>query len=241
MAGKLQVSVIEARNVQADVGSDLDFYVRLRFGGQDIRTDIARQSPAPKFLKDIRFDLEGADVLRVEMLQVGPKGDLIIGTTQIPVQSLADSGTLVQWFPLKDTTGAVTAELCLVLRASQAGSPMSASHVAATEKAKAQAIAREEAAARERARKLAAKRARRQRDGDGGNLPLPLALAGAVLAAAAVYLWRKRPVYYEVQEGDTLCTIGVCHNRHYEELFQKNNHIVSDPHVIYPGDRLRIK
>ncbi len=172
---------------------------------------------------------------------MGPKGDLIIGTTQIPVRPLADSGTLVQWFPLKDNTGGVTAELCLVLRASQPGSPMSASHVALTEKAKAQAIARDETAAKERARKLAAKRARQHEYDDGGSLPWPLALAGAVLAAAAVFLWRKRPVYYEVQEGDTLCTIGVCHNRHFEELFQKNNHIVSDPHVIYPGDRLRIK
>ena len=46
---------------------------------------------------------------------------------------------------------------------------------------------------------------------------------------------------YEVQEGDTLCTIGACFNRTTDDLYEQNQIIIADPNLIFPGDRLRIR
>jgi hypothetical protein len=53
---------------------------------------------------------------QVELLQVGPKGDLILGSTNKRVSTLTTAGTLVEWIALKDAANQKTAEVCLVLR-----------------------------------------------------------------------------------------------------------------------------
>mmetsp|Transcript_35478 Transcript_35478/g.100445 ORF Transcript_35478/g.100445 Transcript_35478/m.100445 type:complete len:172 (-) Transcript_35478:1073-1588(-) len=115
---RLQVSVIEARNVQADMASSPDFYVTLKMNEQEFQTDTVRGSTSPKFLKDVRLEVEDPenDILRMEMLQVGSKGDCVVGSEKVSIKPLVQSGTLVQWFNLSDAGGTVGAELCLVLR-----------------------------------------------------------------------------------------------------------------------------
>jgi len=53
------------------------------------QTDVVKGSTTPKFLKDIRLDVLNleTDTLRMEMLQVGPKGDLILGTDKVRLQT----------------------------------------------------------------------------------------------------------------------------------------------------------
>jgi hypothetical protein len=40
-----------------------------------------------------------------------------------------------------------------------------------------------------------------------------------------------------VREGDTLCSIGACFNKDYEEIYRQNMDLIADPDVLYPGDR----
>lgn len=72
------------------------------------------------------------------------------------------------------------------------------------------------------------------------NLPVPVALGAAVLLGVLSLVKTKRPIYYTVEEGDNLCTIGECFNQDYRMMYDRNKQVISDPHVIYPGDRIRI-
>jgi hypothetical protein len=40
----------------------------------------------------------------------------------------------------------------------------------------------------------------------------------------------------QVQEGDTICAVGICFNRNFREIQEKNPNII-DPDKIYPGQR----
>ena len=72
------------------------------------------------------------------------------------------------------------------------------------------------------------------------NLPVPVALGAAVLLGVLSLVKTKRPIYYTVEEGDNLCTLGECFNQDYRMMYDRNKQVISDPHVIYPGDRIRI-
>eukprot|EP00873_Tetraselmis_striata_P034243 jgi/Tetstr1/454507/TSEL_041406.t1 len=231
---RLQVSVIEARNVQADMSNAPDFYVKLKMSGREFQTDVVKGSTTPKFLKDIRLDVINpeTDILRMEMLQVGPKGDLILGTDKVSLKPLVETGTLVQWFNLKDAAGALAAELCLVLRYSSGNkTPGKRSK---SPRPSPRSAAKSSPATSQKGKKS------KKKGKKGMLLPLPLAIAGGLLAGAFAFIWAKKPEYYEVQEGDTLCRIGICFNRPHQELYSLNSKVISDPNVIYPGDRIRV-
>jgi len=80
-----------------------------------------------------------------------------------------------------------------------------------------------------RARATSAKR--------GLRLPFPLAAAAGLALTALALLSHRKPVYYEVQEGDTLCTISECYNRDFRDLYLENRQVIDNPNLIYPGDR----
>uniref|UniRef100_A0A7S3QQ39 C2 domain-containing protein n=1 Tax=Dunaliella tertiolecta TaxID=3047 RepID=A0A7S3QQ39_DUNTE len=117
-SGRLCISVIEAQNVLADPLPELSFYVRLRLGHAEVKTDVMKDCISPKFLKDVRMDVPDAksDVLRIELLQCGPRGDLVVGSDQLQVDSITTKGTVVHWFQLKAADDELAAELCMVLR-----------------------------------------------------------------------------------------------------------------------------
>jgi hypothetical protein len=71
------------------------------------------------------------------------------------------------------------------------------------------------------------------------KLPIPPALALVAAAGLGIFSLAKtkKPVYYTVEEGDTLCTIGECYSRDYRDVFDMNKEVVEDPDIIYPGDR----
>lgn len=61
----------EARHVHAaDMDASLDFYVRLRCGASEVRTDTSRSNAAPKFLEDVRMTVTSTDT---DVLMVGPR------------------------------------------------------------------------------------------------------------------------------------------------------------------------
>ncbi|PNW74605.1 hypothetical protein CHLRE_12g490700v5 [Chlamydomonas reinhardtii] len=322
MAGKLCVSVIEARNVQADDFAGKNFYVKLRVGSNEVKTDVVKGSLAPKFLKDCRLAVPTpeSDYLRIELLQVGPRGDLVVGSDDLRLLSITARGTIVHWFSLKTASRSVSAELCLVLRFLSAGAnrPMSPTYAIAARQARERALdgssepqgpgrsafrdlpapATPTASTSTRYANLAAaasspdspaapglaspalsngggpagsryaspaaraatpaqasppgqvaaspvaeprsgpKRGPRIK---GGQVPLPLAVLGGLVVGALMYMWRKRPVYYEVQEDDTLCHIASCFKKRVEDVYAKNKTILKNPNRLYPGDRLRIR
>ncbi len=53
---------------------------------------------------------------QVELLQVGPRGDLVVGSYELAVAALVAKGTIVHWFELRSAARTVGAELCMVLR-----------------------------------------------------------------------------------------------------------------------------
>jgi hypothetical protein len=69
------------------------------------------------------------------------------------------------------------------------------------------------------------------------KLPMPVALAAAFILGSLSLMKAKRPVYYTVEEGDSLCAIGECFNRDALDVYNLNRNIVTDPDLIYPGDR----
>ena len=79
-----------------------------------------------------------------------------------------------------------------------------------------------------------------------GGLLRELSPGGMLAAAAGIFLvgnfsrLRGPPLYYEVQEGDSLCTIAGCYNKDWSELVEHNVDTIHDPNVIYPGDRIRL-
>ncbi|GIL84801.1 hypothetical protein Vretimale_14384 [Volvox reticuliferus] len=327
MAGKLCVSVIEGRNVQADDFAEKNFYVKLRVGSNEVKTDVVKGSLQPKFLKDCRLSvpLPETDILRIELLQVGPRGDLVVGSDDLRILTITSRGTIVHWFQLRTASRSVSAELCLVLRYLSAGShrPMSPTYAIASRQAKERAL--EGSAASTQAPPSSAFRdlqtgaaastsgrgaataeklvngsgngsghlhtygstagspgtaasvsghptgarspsvagsaaaaggmprpanvgtprrpGRANGDGRAGptQVPLPLAVLGGMVVGVLVYLWKKRPVYYEVQEDDTLCHIASCFKKRVEDVYQKNKALLKNPSRLYPGDRLRIR
>lgn len=54
--------------------------------------------------------------MQIELLQCGPRGDLVLGSDQLQVASITDKGTVVHWFQLKAPDDELAAELCMVLR-----------------------------------------------------------------------------------------------------------------------------
>ncbi|GLI66667.1 hypothetical protein VaNZ11_010597 [Volvox africanus] len=319
MAGKLCVSVIEARNLQADDFAEKNFYVKLRVGSNEVKTDVVKGSLQPKFLKDCRLavPLPETDTLRIELLQVGPRGDLVVGSDDLRILTITSRGTIVHWFQLRTASRSVSAELCLVLRYLSAGShrPMSPTYAITARQAKERALegsagaqapsssafrdlpagtvstsgratteklvngsgplhtyastaaspgtaasvsghpggARSPSAAGSagatvgtpRQGNAGAPRRSGRAHGDGRGsptqVPLPLAVLGGMVVGALVYLWKKRPVYYEVQEDDTLCHIASCFKKRVEDVYQKNKALLKNPSRLYPGDRLRIR
>eukprot|EP00798_Chlamydomonas_sp_ICE-L_P020027 gene20027-26742_t len=307
MAGKLCVSVIEARGVQADYSSELSFYVKLKLGPAEVLTDIARNTDSPKFLKDVRISVPNpaSDVLRIELLQVGPRGDLVVGKDEIKIIALTTKGTVVHWFQLKAPDRSLGAELCLVLRylSAEASRPLSPSYALITRQAKEKALdssapspsissqqqlpqsafndspqrpstsytaspppepARNPASdsgAGGPARKLTSdsraggpappeagpgaagagegaapqppQESKPAKGKSKATVPLPLAILGGVLIGVVMHLWKSRPIYYEVQEGDTLCSLGGCFNIDSRDKNEKKN----DPDGVYAGDR----
>ncbi|GFR46413.1 hypothetical protein Agub_g7995 [Astrephomene gubernaculifera] len=326
MAGKLCVSVIEARNVQADEFAEKNFYVKLRVGSNEVKTDVVRGSLQPKFLKDCRLAIanQETDVLRIELLQVGPRGDLVVGCDELRVLSLTARGTIVHWFQLKTAARSVTAELCLVLRFLSATSnrPMSPTYAITARQAKERALegsasapqgpsaaafrdlpastssngrstagpapaaaaaaanghtssnghagpaaagmtssAPQQQQQQQRLQSTASSSGRPGAAGggagaaggagggaprrplklSGSQVPLPLAMLGGIVVGALVYIWKQRPVYYEVQEDDTLCHIASCFKKRVEDVYRRNRALLKNPNRLYPGDRLRIK
>eukprot|EP01026_Neomeris_dumetosa_P004284 TRINITY_DN11145_c0_g1_i1.p1 TRINITY_DN11145_c0_g1~~TRINITY_DN11145_c0_g1_i1.p1 ORF type:complete len:235 (+),score=30.82 TRINITY_DN11145_c0_g1_i1:81-785(+) len=230
--GKLQVSIIEARNVEGDQEHSQDYYVKLKVGVAEAKTDISQGSSSPKFLKDVRMEVVDVetDTLRVEILQVGPRGDLVIGTHERLVKSFLSSTTHVGWFKLVDATQEVTAEVCMVVRFQPA-------EQTAPDKVKDEETIR--------SGQITPKKSAIQKKNLKGQkvqkpMPMPLAIALGVLVGALGYLYSKRPKYYEVKEGDTLCSIGICFNRNYRQIAESNQEIIDDPNLIYPGDRIKI-
>lgn len=53
---------------------------------------------------------------QIELLQVGPRGDLVVGSDELRILTITSKGTIVHWFALKTASRNVSAELCLVLR-----------------------------------------------------------------------------------------------------------------------------
>lgn len=332
MAGKLCVSVIEARNVQADEYAEKNFYVKLRVGGNEVKTDVVRGSSQPKFLKDCRLavPMPESDYLRIELLQVGPRGDLVVGSDELRILTITSKGTIVHWFALKTASRNVSAELCLVLRylSAEVNRPMSPSYAIAAREARERALEAPRtptgpsksafidlpspatpattvggastpgvstpppymagfspagapqtspanghampaaaasplagmgagavaspaavggpaaASAPGSAAAAAAARPARRRPAPKlrtTQVPLPLAILGGIVMGALVYIWKKRPIYYEVQEDDTLCHIASCFNKKVEEVYTRNKEVLRNPSRLYPGDRLRIR
>lgn len=54
--------------------------------------------------------------VQIELLQVGPRGDLVVGSDQLSIDSITTKGTVVHWFQLKAADEELAAELCMVLR-----------------------------------------------------------------------------------------------------------------------------
>ena len=53
---------------------------------------------------------------QMDLLQLGPRGDLVVGSAELLVASLVNKGTVVHWFDLKAFNQAAGAQLCCVLR-----------------------------------------------------------------------------------------------------------------------------
>ncbi|GAX84566.1 hypothetical protein CEUSTIGMA_g11987.t1 [Chlamydomonas eustigma] len=143
--GKLCCSVIEARNVlAADTTSELSFYVKLRLGHNEVKTDTCFKNITPKFLKDVRLSVPVPEfaVLRVELLQLGTRGDLVVGSAEIRVLSLINKGTVVQWLDLHAFNQSIGAQLCCVLRylSAEANRPMTPSYAIVTREAREKAV-----------------------------------------------------------------------------------------------------
>jgi len=119
---RLAVSVIEARDVVADSAADADYYVRLQLGAAEARTEASCGSAEPKFLRDFRFEVvDVAEPLRVQLLQRGPHGDLVVGAADVDLTRLRDRETEVQWLDVHGSTrSAMGAQLCIVVRFSSA-------------------------------------------------------------------------------------------------------------------------
>lgn len=55
-------------------------------------------------------------LLQVELCQVGPHGDLVVGSCQVAMWGLTGAGTSVQWLTLNNAAAAPGGRLCMVFR-----------------------------------------------------------------------------------------------------------------------------
>lgn len=93
-------------------------HTHANFAHAQAKTHKVSGSTSPKFLMDLRLEVPHpkTDCLTLELLQAGPRGDLVVGCAEVSIAPLADQGTLVHWFPLSNAAQRVGAELCVVLR-----------------------------------------------------------------------------------------------------------------------------
>jgi hypothetical protein len=73
--------------------------------------------------------------------------------------------------------------------------------------------------------------------------PLGSLLGAVVAVAAGVFVVansKRKPRFYEVKEGDTLCSIAGCFRLSVDELYDNNVDVTVDPDKIYPGDKFYI-
>lgn len=117
MSGKLKISVIEARDVVAQT-YEIPFYVRLRIGGAEATTSHGLGSKHPIFKGDVQLPSKEPekDNLKVDLLQKGHKGDLVLGSCRVPVSSLMSTSAQMKWLPLTTVSKNVSANLCVVLQ-----------------------------------------------------------------------------------------------------------------------------
>lgn len=54
--------------------------------------------------------------MQVELCQVGPHGDLVVGSCQVAMWGLTGAGTSVQWLTLNNAAAAPGGRLCMVFR-----------------------------------------------------------------------------------------------------------------------------
>eukprot|EP01023_Acetabularia_acetabulum_P031374 TRINITY_DN29491_c0_g1_i3.p2 TRINITY_DN29491_c0_g1~~TRINITY_DN29491_c0_g1_i3.p2 ORF type:complete len:217 (-),score=31.75 TRINITY_DN29491_c0_g1_i3:205-771(-) len=179
------------------------------------------------------------DVMKVEILQVGPRGDLVIGTHERHVASFQNGTTHVEWFKLMDVTQEVTAEVCMVVRYQEIMEEnrndqkrKSQSSPSELPNLLPKSVNKEQKTLKKTGSGVSKKMSK--------PMPMPIAIGLGVLFGALAYLQSKKPRFYEVQEGDTLCSIGICFNRNYRNIADENTDIIEDPNVIYPGDRIKI-
>jgi len=243
--GTLQVSVIEGRNIKAKKGS-LEFMVKVALDSQQARTDVVRGTLVPKWVKDMKMSVESpSSGLKIELFQ---GMNAVMGSVEIPMQTVMDARTQVQWFKVTDRDGELVGEVCLVLRfvASKAFAERSPPKAAVTSPARTPArtpgsppVYRTVSPMQQRSRGMAGG-AGGQGQKQRGDVPWPLLIVGAVVAGAIGIFTRNRPRYYTVEEGDTLCTIGACYNKSYDEIFDENDSVLTDPNIIFPGEKLKL-
>jgi len=73
--------------------------------------------------------------------------------------------------------------------------------------------------------------------------PLGSLLGAVVAVAAGVFVVansKRKPRFYEVKEGDTLCSIAGFFRLSVDELYDNNVDVTVDPDRIYPGDKFYI-
>ncbi|CAG9461275.1 unnamed protein product [Pedinophyceae sp. YPF-701] len=313
MRGKLAISVIEAVDVVADAGSPPSFYVKVSIDAVTHATQKA-SGLKPKFTEDLEFritDLE-RQAATVELLHESSTGDLIIGSSDVPLANPSTWDTKPVWLSLRDAANRPVGKLLVVMRFTGGATTPKATTPRARTPGRTTPRSARSAATTTAAKKKTAKKGngllsglvggvgtvvggtvtiagkilgfgggKKKRSGAPGTPPrtprspragregpstprsttggeprkrtskaggkkkaaaaavLPLA-AGAVVGVIG-YLYSQRTVYYEVQEGDTLCGIGGCYNVGYLDIYERNSDQIRDPDLIYPGTKIRVR
>eukprot|EP00245_Coleochaete_scutata_P016689 TRINITY_DN7882_c0_g1_i2.p1 TRINITY_DN7882_c0_g1~~TRINITY_DN7882_c0_g1_i2.p1 ORF type:complete len:370 (-),score=57.28 TRINITY_DN7882_c0_g1_i2:1162-2271(-) len=118
--GALQISVVEGRNLKPKVaGGTADPYVTLELGKEKARTDAAKGTLAPKWLKDFKLSVAAETSSLIVSVVDDDKyfsNESPIGTAVIALSEIVSAGTMVHWYRLKDASGSDAGEICLVLR-----------------------------------------------------------------------------------------------------------------------------
>lgn len=186
--------------------------------------------------------------MQLELLQSAVGGDLVLGECKMRVSDVVAAGTVHSWFPFIDAADpqVKAAELLMAIRA-RSGKPKKST------KSKNKlpvmvcfsdaTLNRQHRTRWQNVEEVLMQAKPASPEGTvtrASSLPVPLALGAAVILGVLSFAKTKRPIYYTVEEGDNLCTIGECFNQDYRMMYDRNKHVISDPHVIYPGDRIRI-
>eukprot|EP00892_Ulva_mutabilis_P009628 jgi/Ulvmu1/7037/UM033_0096.1 len=219
MAKTLSISVMSLREYPADEESPGPFYIRAMVNDD---TEVRTEKKSPKKSGDnvlfmehllVPYKTANKDVLKLELLLASPGGDLVLGECKMRVGDVVAAGAVHSWFPFIDA-GEPTLKTGELLMAIQAKTGQGRRR---STDANGEPIVR------------------------GSSLPVPIAVGVAVILGFLSLAKTKRPIYYTVEEGDDLCTIGECFNQDYQRVFEKNRSVISNPNLIYPGDRLRIQ